>query len=82
MDRKDILARIGDVIEESAAEEIDWSGVTEETEIAAFGLNSLAVLDLLFDLEEEFGVEVSADDILKMKTTGEMVTLIADRIGA
>jgi len=79
MDRKEILARLGEVIEESAAEEVDWSGVTEETLIESFGLNSLAVLDLLFDLEEAFGVEVSAEDILKMKTTGEMVSLIVDR---
>jgi len=82
MDRKDILARIGTVIEESAAEEVDWTGVTEETAIESFGLNSLSVLDLLFDLEEEFGIEVSAEDILKMKTTGEMVTLVTDRMTA
>ncbi len=81
MDRRDIFSRIGQVIEDSAIEDVEWAEVTEATEIASFGLDSLAVLDLLFDLEQEFGVEIAAKEILKLPTVGDLVTLLAERGG-
>ena len=81
MDRKGLFDRIGTVIEESVIEDVDWSEVSETTTIATFGFDSLAVLDLLFDLEQEFGVEISAKEILKIPTVGDLVTLLGERGG-
>lgn len=81
MDRKGLFDRIGTVIDESAIEDVDWAEVSEETTIASFGFDSLAVLDLLFDLEQEFGVEISAKEILKVPTVGDLVTLLGERGG-
>ncbi len=77
MDRSEIVRRLGVVIAESSAEEIDWSAVGEPTPLDSFGFDSLSVLDLLFDLEAEFGVEIAAEKMLEMKTVGELVTLLA-----
>lgn len=76
MSRADILQRLGSVIEESSAEDVDWSEVTEETSLESFGFDSLSVLDLIFDLDQEFGTELEAPKILEMATVGDLVTYL------
>ncbi len=80
MSREEIMEGLGQVIEESSAEEIDWSTVTEDIKFEAFGLDSLSVLDLIFDLEQEFEVQVPAEDMLEMETVGDLVTYLEQRI--
>ena len=79
MEREDVFRRIGTVISESAIDDVDWATADESTTIASFGFDSLAVLDLLFDLEGEFDVEISAKEILNIRTLGELVTFIQGR---
>jgi acyl carrier protein len=76
MTRSDVFEQLGSVIEESSVEDVDWSTVTEDRTLESFGFDSLAVLDLIFDLEAEFGVQIKAEDILEMKTVGELVTFL------
>ncbi len=76
MSRADLLQRLGDVIEESSAEDVDWSDVTEETPLESFGFDSLSVLDLIFDLDQEFGTQLAAATILEMQTVGDLVTCL------
>lgn len=76
MQRSDILERLGGVIAESAADEVDWSAVTEETTVESFGFDSLSVLDLIFDLDQEFGTEIEASELLKVATVGDLITYL------
>ena len=78
MNRQEILARIGEAVEESSAEEIDWSTVTPETTVESFGFDSLAVLDLIFDLKQEFGVQIPVETMLAMATIGDVVTYLEE----
>ncbi len=80
MNRAEILKKLGEVIVDSSATEIDWSGVTENTTLESFGFDSLAVLDLIFDLEDSFGTSIETEDMLAMKTTGDLVTYLEKRI--
>ena len=76
MSREAILERLGQVVQESSADEIDWSTVTDGTTFASFGFDSIAVLDLIFDVEQEFGVQIAAEEILGKKTIGDLVTFL------
>ena len=76
MTRDEIFQQLGEVIEESSVEDVDWSTVTEEHTLESFGFDSLAVLDLIFDIESEFGVQLKAEEVLEMKTVGELVTYL------
>lgn len=81
-ERAAIVKRLGAVLEESATEEIEWSAVDESTTLESFGFDSLAVLDLIFDLEQEFGVQISAETMIRLRTVGEVVSLLArGRVG-
>ncbi len=76
MERSDILKRLGNVIAESASEDVDWSTVDEDTTLESFGFDSLSVLDLIFDLDQEFGTEIEAAELLKMNTLGDLITYL------
>jgi acyl carrier protein len=81
MTRDEIFQQLGSVIEESSVEDVDWSTVTEENTLESFGFDSLAVLDLIFDLEAEFSVQIKAEEVLEMKTVGELVTFLESKAG-
>lgn len=76
--RTGILEDLRAVLEESATEEVDWSEMDEATELDSFGFDSLAVLDLIFDLEQKFGVQIPAETMLRMKTVGDLVSLLEE----
>ena len=71
MQSRDILERLGSVIAESAAEEVDWSIVTADTTVEAFGFDSLSVLDLIFDLDQV------KDDIQRGLVFGRVETCLS-----
>ncbi len=71
-----ILARLRDVLRDSAVEEHDWDAVVPETHIESLGFDSLTILDVLYDLEEEFGVALEPKQVVKTHTVGEIVTLL------
>ncbi len=79
MTREKILSSLGEIVEESSAERVDWSSVTEATKLETLGFDSLSVLDLIFDVEQTTGVEMVVKDVISMQAVGELVTYIADR---
>lgn len=79
MTNDEIMEGLGRVIEDSAAEDVDWSEVTAATTLESFGFDSLAVLDLIFDIEQEFGVKIPAEDMLKMATVGDLVVYLSNK---
>ena len=76
MTRSEIFKQLGSVMEESSVEDVDWSTVTEDHTLESFGFDSLAILDLIFDLESEFGVQIQVEGMLEMKTVGQLVTFL------
>ncbi len=79
MSRDQIRKQLEGVMEESSAEDVDWSDVTDETTIESFGFDSLSVLDLLFDLEQQFSIQIQAEDMLNIKTVGDLVDFLGER---
>ncbi|MBX3653850.1 MAG: hypothetical protein KF686_06670 [Ramlibacter sp.] len=71
----DTLERLKQLIQ--SQHQLDTSGVTLETGLADAGLDSLAVAELLFSIEESFGVNLGdvAPDAVPA-TMGELVQLI------
>jgi acyl carrier protein len=77
--REQIRQRLEGVMDQSSAEEVEWSTVTDETTIESFGFDSLSVLDLLFDLEQEFSIAIQAEDMLEIKRVGDLVDFLCER---
>ncbi len=60
---------------------VNTAGVSEAAALADLGLDSLAIAELMFALEEEFGIDVSDLNVTQMPATvAEVVHLIDERL--
>ena len=80
MKREEIREKLGAIFTEASSSEIEWASVTDDTTIESLGFDSLTILDLLFDMEESFGLQVEASEILEVKTVGQMVGFLEERL--
>jgi len=66
----DIIRLLGEKIESDLT-------LTAETNIVAdTGLDSVSVMDFVFELEDEFGITVPLDRISDVKTVGELTNAV------
>ena len=60
---------------------IDESEITmESTFTEDLNIDSLDMVELVMELEEEYGIEIDEDDADKIKTIGDVVNYINERI--
>ena len=74
-----IIRKLREIMETSAMEELDWSKYGPDSTIESLGLDSLTILDLLYDVEQELGVHLEARDIVSIRNMGEMASLLIDK---
>jgi len=60
---------------------IDADKISPDATLADLGLDSLSVAELVFDIEDLFGIEVKADDA-EFKTLGEAIALVDRYVAA
>jgi acyl carrier protein len=76
------VIRVADVLERVTKIIVDRLGVDEsEVKLEAsfkedLGADSLDVVELVMELEDEFGMEISDDDAEKISTVGDAVNYI------
>lgn len=73
---EEIIGQLRDILEESSTTEPDWDNFGRNSTIESLGLDSLTILDLLYDIEEEIGVHLEAKEVLSITTLGELVDLL------
>lgn len=82
MTHENVRKSLISVIASSAPESLPAGEVTDATTLDAFGVDSLVMIDLIFDLEQEFGLKLSASDLMSMKTVGDLVAHIEQHAAA
>jgi len=80
MTRDEIVEKLRDLMKRSSQAEIDWDAVTERSEILALGIDSLAMLDLIYDVQQEFALEFEAEELLEVKTVGDLASFFEQRM--
>ena len=74
-----VFEKIKKIISEQL--EVDQSIVSEGSSITGeLGADSLDLVDLAMSIEDEFDIELSDDALEKIKTVGDLVAYIEDRI--
>lgn len=71
-----IIDRLREILRENAAEEHDWDAVTAETSFEELGIDSLVLLDLLYDIDQEFGITLEAKQVVGLTTVGAVAELL------
>ena len=59
--------------------ECEVADIKPETEFSALGIDSLDVMELLMNLEEEFGTEIEMGEN-KVNTVADLVKLIEEKV--
>jgi acyl carrier protein len=59
---------------------VDASKVTKDATFEDLEADSLDVVELVMDLEEEFGIEVPEEELQEVKTVGQAFDLIMSKI--
>ncbi|MBP5308819.1 MAG: acyl carrier protein [Clostridia bacterium] len=60
---------------------VDKNSITENSEIIKdLGADSLDIVEMLMGLEDQFGIEVSEDEAVNLKTVGDIVKVIDSKI--
>jgi acyl carrier protein len=52
--------------------------VTPDTTFEQLSIDSLGIIDLLFELEEEFDIEIPDDEALRMENIGEVISSLEE----
>jgi acyl carrier protein len=61
---------------------VDTSTFEPQTPLADLHIDSLAFVDFLFKVEEEFGVRVPDSSVTDMKTVGDLERAISELVAA
>jgi acyl carrier protein len=76
MTNEEILQRLRQVMKRTSQQKTDWDAVNESSAIAGLGFDSLAVLDLIYDVQQEFAVEFDAEEMTRVKTIGDLIAFL------
>ncbi len=76
----EILVRLRKTMKQTSQAKVVWDAVTADAAIASLGFDSLTVLDLLYDVQQEFGIEIEAEQIVNVRTVGQFVEFLHGKL--
>lgn len=79
MEEKEITEKLIAVIKEKLGVE-ENKIVASASYVEDLGADSLALVDIAMALEDEFGMEIPDEDIEKIKTVGDTINYIKEKI--
>jgi len=82
MTREQIVERLVDTMRESSQENVNWNIVTTETTVGQLGFDSLSVLDLIYDVQQQFGIDFEPEELININTVGELAAFLEDEMKA
>ena len=71
--------KVFDLVAERAT--VSASEISLDSTFDELGIDSLAALSIALDVEAEFGLEISNEEVFSLRTVGDVVAGIRQRIG-
>ena len=65
-----------DTVKNILSKRIDISSLKEDDNLSALGLDSLDLVEVMIEIEEELGVEFTSDEISNLSTLKDVLNLI------
>jgi acyl carrier protein len=82
MTQDEIIAKLKQIMRRSTEAKVDWQSIRPEMTIASLGFDSLSILDLIYDLQQELGIDFDAEQLANVKTVGELAAFLAAQTGS
>ena len=80
MSNAQTVQRLRSLMERSSEGDVDWDSVIGGTTIESLGFDSLAILDLIYDIQQEFDAEFDAEELVNVNTIDELASFIEQKI--
>ncbi|KAF2955320.1 acyl carrier protein [Marinitoga sp. 38H-ov] len=78
MDKKELFEKVREIMAESLS--IEKEKITEEANLTDdLELDSLELVDLTMDFENELGISIDDSELEKIKTVGDIVELLSNK---
>jgi acyl carrier protein len=75
------MDEIFEKIKTIVADKIKGQQITPESDLSSLGLDSLDKAELLINIEDEFHIEFTEEEMTKIKTVNDLLTLIHQKTG-
>ncbi len=79
---EEIIEKLRELMKESSTEDVDWDSVTPDTNIETIGFDSLSILDLIYDIQQSFGIQFDAEHLTDVRTVGDLAAFLEKQLGA
>lgn len=79
-DNKDLLALFKTVA--ARIDKRDFASVTRESVITELGVDSLSMMQIVGEMETELGVMIPDEDLVEIRTVGDLVNKVGARLPA
>lgn len=80
MTDNEILLKLRHVMKQTSPEKVDWNTVGMDSTIESLGFDSLTILDLVYDIQQEFGIEFEAEGLATVRTVGALVNFLKSKM--
>ncbi len=67
-------------VDEEGREFVDIDCINADTPLAALMLDSLATVELMYGIEQAFGIHVSEDEAFEFQTVGDAMRYIREQV--
>lgn len=72
----DVKKTVSDLL----SKRVDTSNLKETDSLSRLGLDSLDLVEVMLEIEEELGIEFDSDEISQVDTLGDVLKLIESKI--
>ena len=79
MTDQEILDKLRNLMKTTSQADVNWDEVTLESTIDSLGFDSLSILDLTYDIQQEFDIEFEAEEMVKVSTVSDMVEFLKSK---
>ncbi|MFC1498751.1 acyl carrier protein [Verrucomicrobiota bacterium] len=79
MTQEEIIEKLREMMKQSSQADVKWDTVTENSPIESLGFDSLSILDLIYDIQQELGIEFEAEEMVSIRTIGELATFLQSK---
>jgi len=77
MTRDKIIEKLRTEIKKSTpVANVDWDAVTADTGFAELDIDSLSMLDLIYDVQQAFDLDFEAEKLTQIRTVGELADFL------
>ncbi len=76
MTDQEILEKLREIMKTSSQADVNWDDVNPDATVDSLGFDSLSILDLTYDIQQEFNTEFEAEDMISVATVKDMIEFL------